>query len=321
MTTREELRSPGGGIATFAELRSRAADAGPKSLVVAGATSSTALAACAAAVQAGLVRAHLVGPANAIRARIDEDVLDALADATIHDVPDDDGAARCAAALMADGTGDVLLKGSLRTDQLLRAVLDRAHGLRDGLLSDVLLYEDRFAGAPRLVGITDGGINVQPTLAELRDIVCNGVAVMSALGVQRPHVALLSATEAVTDAVPSSIAARELAKMAQRGDLGECEVAGPLALDNALLESAARAKGITTPVAGYADLMVVPNIEAGNILGKAVKYLYGSITAHVVVGAKVPVLVPSRVESADDKLASIALGVLVRQLGPAGGPG
>jgi phosphate butyryltransferase len=321
MTKLDELRTPRAGIATFQELRARAAGAGPKSLVVAGATSSTALAACAAAVQAGMVRAHLVGAGDAIRARIDEDILDALGDATIHDVADDDAAARLAAGLMADGTGDVLLKGTLRTDQLLRAVLDRAHGLRDGLLSDVLLYEDRFAGAPRLVGITDGGINVQPTLAELRDIVGNGVAVMRALGVQRPHVALLSATEAVTEAVPSSVSARELAKMAQRGDLGECEVAGPLALDNALLESAARAKGITTPVAGYADLMVVPNIEAGNILGKAVKYLYGSITAHVVVGAKVPVLIPSRVESADDKLASIALGVLVLQVRSTGAAG
>jgi phosphate butyryltransferase len=298
---------------TFEELRARAAGAGPCTLVVAGATSGSALAAAAAAVQAGLVRVHLVGPAEAVRARIDRDVLDGLADATIHDAADDEAAARLSAALMGDGTGEVLLKGALRTDQLLRAVLDRGHGLREGLLSDVLLYEDRFAGEPRLVGVTDGGINVQPTLSELRDIVDNGVAVMQALGSARPHVALLSATEAVTEAVPSSVTARELAKMAQRGDLGECEVAGPLALDNALLESAARAKGITTPVAGYADLMVVPNIEAGNILGKAVKYFYGSITAHVVVGAKVPVLIPSRVESAADKLASIALGVLVRQ--------
>jgi phosphate butyryltransferase len=301
---------------TFDDLTAQAVRAGPRALVVAGAASGSALAACAAAARAGLVRAHLVGPAAAIRARIDEDALDGLADATIHDAADDESAARLAAALMADGTGEVLLKGSLRTDQLLRAVLDRAHGLRDGLLSDVLLYEDRFAGAPRLVGITDGGINVQPTLSELRDIVGNGVAVMHALGAARPHVALLSATESVTDAVPSSVSARELVKMAQRGDLGDCEVAGPLALDNALLESAARAKGITTPVAGYADLMVVPNIEAGNILGKAVKYLYGSITAHVVVGARVPVLIPSRVESATDKLASIALGVLIRHVMP-----
>jgi phosphate butyryltransferase len=297
---------------TFDELLSRARQSGPKALVVAGATSSSALAACAAAVQAGLATAHLVGPADAIRARIDADLLDALADATIHDAPDDEQAARAAVALVASGTGDVLLKGALRTDQLLRAVLDRTHGLREGLLSDVLLYEDRFAGEPRLVGVTDGGINVQPSLNELRDIVTNGASVMRTLGAARPHVALLSATEAVTDAVPSSVAARELARAAQRGDLGECEVAGPLALDNALLESAAQAKGIITPVAGYADLMVVPNIEAGNILGKAVKYYYGSLTAHVVVGARAPVLIPSRVESADDKLVSIALGVLIR---------
>lgn len=297
-------------VATFDELRARAIAAGPRSLVLAGATSPTALAACAAAAMAGIVRVHLVGPVDLVRARIDEDVLDALADATIHDASDDESARR-AVALVADGTGELLLKGSLRTDQLLRAVLDRAHGLRQGLLSDVLLYEDRFAGSVRLVGVTDGGINVQPSLDELGDIVRNGVGVMRALGVRRPHVALLSATEAVTEAVPSSVAARELAKAAQRGELGECELAGPLALDNALLESAARAKGITTPVAGYADLMVVPNIEAGNILGKAVKYFYGSITAHVVVGARAPVLIPSRVESAADKLASIALGVLV----------
>jgi phosphate butyryltransferase len=301
-------------IATFDELISRALSARQQcTLVVAGAGSRSALAATAAAVEAGLVRALLVGPADAARRRIDEDVLDALADATIIDAPDDEAVARAAVALVAEGSGDVLLKGSLRTDQLLRAVLDRTHGLRAGLLSDVLLYEDRFAAACRLVGVTDGGINVTPTLDELRDIVRNGVSVMQALGTVRPHVALLSATETVTDAVPSSVAARELAKAAQRGELGECEVAGPLALDNALLESAARAKGITTPVAGYADLMVVPNIEAGNILGKAVKYYYGSTTAHIIVGARAPVLIPSRVESAVDKLASIALGVLVRQ--------
>jgi phosphate butyryltransferase len=300
-------------ISTFEELIVRAAEAGPRVLVLAGATSRTALAATDAAVRAGLVTAHLVGPADAVRARIDEDVLDGLLDAAITDVAGDDAAARAAVAVVASGRGDVLLKGSLRTDQLLRAVLDRGSGMRGGLLSDVLLYEDRFAGSCRLVGVTDGGINVAPSLAELRDIVRNGAAVLRALGRQRPHVALLSATEAVTEAVPSSVAARELTRSAQRGDLGECEVAGPLALDNALLESAARAKGITTPVAGYADLMVVPNIEAGNILGKAVKYYYGSVTAHVVMGALAPVLIPSRVESATDKLAAIALGVVVRE--------
>jgi phosphate butyryltransferase len=295
-------------IATFAQLTERARTKGARALVLAGATSTTALAATAAAVHAGLVRAHLVGSADAIRARIDESHLDALHDAVIHEASDDASMADVAAALMASGAGDVLLKGSLRTDQLLHAVLDRRHGLRLGLLSDVLLYEDRLSGATRLVGVTDGGINVHPDVHGLRSIVRNGVGVMHALGVTRPRVALLSATEAVTDAVPSTVAAHEITTTSHDDD---CEIAGPLALDNALLESAARAKGIDSPVAGHADLIVLPNIEAGNVLGKAVKYLYGSITAHVIVGARVPVLIPSRVESAEDKLASIALGVLI----------
>lgn len=295
-------------ITTFAQLLARAEASGPRALVVAGATSETSLAATAAAVHAGLARAHLVGRAEQVRTHIRDARLDVLEDAVLHDAPDDDTAAYIATALVASGTGALLLKGSLRTDQLLHAVLDRRHGLRAGLLSDVLLYEDRLGGACRLVGVTDGGINVQPDADALRAIARNGISVLHALGVVRPRVALLSATEAVTAAVPSTLAAHELARSlaAEAAD-----IAGPLALDNALLESAARAKGIEGPVAGHADLIVLPNIEAGNVLGKAVKYYYGSITAHVVVGARVPVLIPSRVESAEDKLASIALGVLI----------
>jgi phosphate butyryltransferase len=296
---------------TFTDLRRNAAAAGRRSLVIAGAESDSALAAADMAAAAGLVAAHLVGSAAAIRSRIAALALSNLdAAATVHDAAADDVAA-VAVALVRDGAGDVLLKGTIRTDQLLRAVLHHASGLREGLLSDVLLYEDRFSGSTRLVGVTDGGINVLPTAAELRRILENGVAVMHALGVDRPNVAVLSASEAVSDALPSTGAARELQHAADRGELGDCVVAGPLALDNILLEAAARAKGIDSPVAGNADLIVVPNIEAGNVLGKAVKYLYGSVTAHVVVGARVPVLIPSRVESADDKLASIALGVLM----------
>jgi phosphate butyryltransferase len=296
---------------TFTDLRRNAAAAGLRSLVIAGAESDSALAAADMAAAAGLVAAHLVGGASAIRSRIAALGLSNLdATATVHDTAAD-GVAAVAVALVRDGAGDVLLKGTIRTDQLLRAVLHRSSGLRGGLLSDVLLYEDRFSGSTRLVGVTDGGINVLPTAAELRNILENGVAVMRALGVDRPNVAVLSASESVSDALPSTGAARQLQDAADRGELGDCVVAGPLALDNILLEAAARAKGIDSPVAGSADLIVVPNIEAGNVLGKAVKYLYGSVTAHVVVGARVPVLIPSRVESADDKLASIALGVVM----------
>jgi phosphate butyryltransferase len=296
---------------TFTDLRRNAAAAGRRSLVIAGAASDSALTAAEVAAAAGLVVAHLVGGAAAIRSRIAALGLATLdASATVHDTADDE-VAGVAVALVRDGAGDVLLKGTIRTDRLLRAVLDRSHGLREGLLSDVLLYEDRFGGATRLVGVTDGGINVLPTAAELRGILQNGVFVMRALGIERPNVAVLSASEAVSDALPSTVAARELQQAAELGEIRDCVVAGPLALDNILLEAAARAKGIDSPVAGSADLIVVPNIEAGNVLGKAVKYLYGSVTAHVIVGARVPVLIPSRVESADDKLASIALGVLM----------
>jgi phosphate butyryltransferase len=208
----------------------------------------------------------------------------------------------------------VLLKGSLRTDELLHAVLARRHGLRTGrLLSDVLLYEDVLSGERRLVGVTDGGINPAPDAVALKQIVANAVEVLHALGCARPRVALLSATEVVSDALPSTRMARTLVEEAATGALGDCELEGPLALDGALVASAAAAKGLTGPVAGRADVLVVPGVEAGNILGKSAKYLAGSITAHVAVGARVPVLLPSRVESELDKLHSIALGVL---LGP-----
>lgn len=296
---------------TWSELIGRASAGPRRGLVIAGACSDSALHAAAAAVEAGLAHVHLVGSASAVRRRVEELALGPLADAPIHDASDDVAAAHAAVTLVRDGAGDVLLKGSVRTDQLLHAVLDRKHGLREGLLSDVLLYEDHFSDRPRLAGVTDGGINVLPGPDELRRILHNGLAVMRALGAERPHVAVLSASEAVSDAVPSTRAARDLQDAGERGEFGECVVAGPLALDNILLASAARAKNIDSPVAGNADLIVVPNIEAGNVLGKAVKYLYGSATAHVVVGARAPVLIPSRVESAEDKLASIALGVLM----------
>jgi phosphate butyryltransferase len=226
--------------------------------------------------------------------------------------PNAEAAAAMAVSLCRNGDADILLKGHLRSDQLLRAVLDKQHGLRTGqLLSDVLLYEDTLSGARRLVGVTDGGINVQPALEQKKQIIANAVLVMHALGIIRPRIAVMSATEVVTDAVPSTVEAKGLTEMASRGEFGECEIFGPLALDNALLESAAQAKAIISPVAGHADVMVAPNIEAGNILGKAVKYFAGSQCAHVVAGAKVPVLIPSRVESADDKLNSVALGVVV----------
>lgn len=302
-------------VTTFQALRSAAGAGEAAAVAVVAAASESALRAMAAAAAGGVAEPVLVGDEAAIRRTIAEAGIEGLEAARYEPAATPDAAAARAVALARAGEATVLLKGALRTDQLMRAVLDRDAGLRTGrLLSDVLLYEDTLAGAPRLVGVTDGGINPAPDLGALQQIVANAVEVFHALGHARPKVAILSATEAVTDAVPSTGRARDVAAWAARDGL-EADVAGPLALDNALLASAAVAKGITGPVAGRADIMVAPSIEAGNILGKGVKYLGGSLTAHVVVGARAPVLIPSRVESAEDKALSIALGVVVGRAG------
>lgn len=301
-------------LTNFSELRQLAQQHGPKRVAVVMADDEVALSAVAQAAALQIATPVLIGEEARIREKLAQMAESAaLRHAVFVLAQDVHAAAQTAVALCRNGEADMLLKGHLRTDQLLHAVLDKQNGLRTGrLLSDVLLYEDTISGKRRLVGVTDGGINVLPTLEQKKQIIQNAVLVMHALGFARPRIALMSATEAVTDAVPSTIEAQALSNLAAKGELGECEVFGPLALDNALLESAAQAKGIVSPVAGHAEVMVVPNIEAGNLLGKAVKYLGGSPCAHVVVGAQVPILIPSRVESSEDKLNSVALGVIVR---------
>lgn len=296
-------------IETFEALRAAAREQGPRRVAVVDADDEVALTAAAGALEQGIARPVLAGNAGAILRRAEAlGLRRVVEEAEIVEAADPSAAA---ARLARDGGADILLKGHVRTDVLLKAVLDKDAGLRTGtLLSDVLLYEDVRDGARRLVAVTDGGLNVAPTLEQKAQIVRNAVAVMHVLGRARPKVAVLSATEAVSASVPSTVDAQALARLGAEGELGEAEVFGPLALDNALLESAARIKGIASPVAGHADVLVVPNIEAGNVLGKAAKYLGGSACAHVVVGAKVPILIPSRVESAEDKVNSIALGVL-----------
>jgi phosphate butyryltransferase len=302
----------GPAIRSFEELRERAKKLGPKRVGVVVADDDVALLAAAGASELGLAVPVLIGEESKIRAKIREMGLVALiSEAVFVGAADSATAAARAARMAREGELQVLLKGHLRTDELLRAVLNKEHGLRTGrLLSDVLLYEDTLAGHRRLVGVSDGGLNVAPTLEQKKQILANAISVMQAIGIARPKMALMSATEAVSESVPSTIDAKLLTESAARGEFGEADVYGPLALDNALLASAAKAKGITSVVAGQADCMIVPNIESGNLLGKAVKYVGGSQCAHVVVGARVPVLIPSRVESVDDKINSVALGVL-----------
>lgn len=296
-------------LTNFTALRRRAQSLGPLRVAVVVADDDVGLTATDSALQLGIAIPVLIGNAQRIREKAESLGIAALLEKA--EVVDTEAASVEAARLAAEGKVDILLKGHLRTDELLHAVLDRNAGLRTGrLLSDVLLYVDTLAGDTRLVGVTDGGLNIAPTLEQKQQIIENAIAVMRCIGIRRPKIALMSATESVSKSVPSTEDAATLSDMGRNGAFGDADVFGPIALDGALLESAARAKGISSPVAGHADCMVVPNIESGNLLGKAVKYLGGSQCAHVVVGAKVPILIPSRVESVDDKVNSIALGVL-----------
>jgi phosphate butyryltransferase len=300
-------------IRTFEQLRAAAGTLGPKRVGIVAAEDEVALLAAAGVADVGLAVPVLIGDEDKIRHKIRELGVEILLRESIFiGAADASSAAATATRMTSDGMLDILLKGHLRTDELLRAVLDKQAGLRTGrLLSDVMLYEDTLSGQKRLVGVTDGGLNVAPTLDQKKQILLNAIDVMRALGIARPKMAIMSATEVVTESLPSTMDARTLTEMASLGEFGDADVYGPLALDNALLESAAKEKGIKSPVAGHADCMVVPNIESGNLLGKAVKYLGGSQCAHVVLGAKVPILIPSRVESVDDKINSVSLGVLV----------
>jgi phosphate butyryltransferase len=296
-------------IGSFADLRERAKSFGPRRVAVVVADDEVALTAADGALKLGIAVPVLIGDEGRIRAKAkDLQLDDLLAKAEI--VASEDPAAT-AVEMARAGTVDILLKGHLRTDELLKAVLNKETGLRTGrLLSDVLLYEDTLAGYRRLVAITDGGLNFAPNLEQKKQIIQNAIEVMHSIGIMRPKFAVMSATELVTPNFQSTVDAEALTRMCAAGEFGDALVFGPVALDCALLPSAAQAKGIKFEGAGTADCLVVPFIEAGNLLGKATKYLGGSQNAHVVVGAKVPVLIPSRVESADDKINAIALGVI-----------
>lgn len=226
----------------FGELRRHAQSLGPKRVAVVAADDEVALTAADAARRLGIAIPVLIGKAQQIRLKAQAlELSDLIAGAEFVNTDD---AASVATGMAHDGHVDLLLKGHLRTDELLRAALDKNAGLRTGhLLSDVLLYEDKLTGGPRLVGITDGGLNVAPNLEQKKQIVENAIEVLRSLGMTRPKIAVMSATEAVSDSVPSSMDAKKLTEMGEAGQFGEAEVFGPLALDCALLKFAAQAKG------------------------------------------------------------------------------
>lgn len=218
-------------------------------------------------------------------------------------------AAREAVAAVRRGEAQLLMKGLLQTADIMKAVLSKEEGLRTGrALSHACAFE--VPGWPKLVFITDVALNVAPDLARKADIIRNQVQVAQALGIARPKVAALAAVETVNPDMPAAVEARQLQELCERGELGDCDVQGPLALDLAVSKEAGQTKGVTGPVVGEADILLVPDLEAGNIVYKALVYFANARPAGIIMGAACPVVLLSRADSPDAKLMSIALAVL-----------
>ena len=230
----------------------------------------------------------------------------------IHDHKDPRAAIQHAIEIVRTGAGDILMKGGVDTSTLMKAVLGEGSGLRTGrLLSDIFIMEYPGRTENKFVMITDGGMTLAPDLANKVELIKNAVEVAHALGNPMPKVAILSATEFVLPNLPSTLDAAALSKMNDRGQIKGCVVDGPLALDNAISPEAAEEKGIQSPVAGKADILVAANIESANSLAKSTTYFANLRLAHVVVGARIPILIPSRSDKSDAKLLSVAMGILM----------
>ncbi len=288
-----------------------AKDRGPVTVVVACGHDPSALRALSLAEDHGLARSVLVGDPGLIGPALGA-LPQRLRRAEIADAPDEAAAVRRAVELVRAGAGQLLLKGKTRTDTLMKGVLDRERGLRaDRLLSDAFLFEYPGNDGPRrLVCITDGGINIAPDRDAKRQILLNAVDLYHALGEERPKVACLSMVETVVKGHPPGEDAAALAAEAARGGFGACEVEGPLSLDLSISETAVAKKSHAGPVAGRADILLCPDIVSANLLAKSTTYFSGFRLAHVVMGAAAPVLIPSRSDTPEAKLLSIALGAL-----------
>jgi phosphate butyryltransferase len=298
-------------IRDFKTLIRKAAASGPKRVAVVAPHDNSSLVAINEAQTKGLAKGVLIGNRDLI-----EDLLKGLklssADFEFHHEKDSDRAAEYGISLAASGEVDLLLKGNISTNSLLGAALRGSQRLKTGsLLSDVFIFEDIREGRKRLMLASDGGVNVAPDLKQKISIIRNAVAVAHALGITVPKVAILSGVEKVQPEVRSTVDALALSKICSYGDIPDCIVDGPFALDNAVSLEAAKIKKVESPVAGAADILIMPDLEAGNIFGKSLVYYGGKHLAHVIVGASVPILISSRSDPPEARLASIALGIMV----------
>jgi phosphate acetyltransferase len=260
------------------------------------------------AATAGMILPILVGPERKIREVAQKIGVD-IGAAEIVDVPHSHAAAAKAVELVRAGRAELIMKGSLHTDELLGEVTRREIGLRtERRISHVFVMD--VPTYPKTLFITDAAVNIFPDLEAKRDIVQNAIDLHVGLGLGAPKVAILSAVETVTPKIPSTIDAAALCKMADRGQIVGAELDGPLAFDNAISPEAARIKGIRSQVAGQAQILVVPDLEAGNMLAKNLTFLSNADAAGVVLGARVPIILTSRADDVRTRLASCAVAAL-----------
>ncbi len=296
-------------IRTFDEIIIAARDKGPKTIAVAVAQDIEVLNAVKGAKDLGIANAILVGDKDEMSKAAAECGVD-ISKFEVIDIKEKDEACRKAVELVSTGKAHIVMKGIVDTSVIMKAVLDEKIGLRTGnVLSHVAVFA--VPGYDRLFYVTDAAMNIAPNLLQKKQIIENAVQVAKALGNDNPKVAVLAAVEKVNPKMQTTLDAAELVRMNETGELTGCTIGGPFALDNAVSVEASKHKGITHPVAGYADILMVPAIEAGNMLYKSLVYFARAKNAGIIVGAKAPVVLTSRADSDEAKLNSIAIGALM----------
>ena len=297
------------GTGKYERLLTRCESLAPVPTAVAHPCEATALSGALEAAARGLIVPLLVGPAARI-AETAESAGITLGDAQIVDVPHSHAAAAKAVELIREGKAEILMKGSLHTDELMGAVVSREGGLRTGrrishvFVMDVPTYH-------KVLLVTDGAINIAPALEDKVDICQNAIDLAISLGLEKPKVAILAAVETVTSKMPATIDAAALCKMAERGQITGGILDGPLAFDNAISKQAAETKGIKSAVAGDPDILLAPDLESGNILAKQLTFLANADSAGMVLGSRVPIILTSRADSVRSRIASCGVAKLV----------
>ncbi|WP_159875049.1 phosphate acetyltransferase [Aquitalea denitrificans] len=289
----------------FDDILQQAAALGPLPMAVAHPCSREALLGAVEAADHGIATPILIGPRSKLHKLAEELDVD-ISRFELIDTPHSHASAEQAVSLVREGYADILMKGSLHTDEFMSEVLARNTGIRtDRRISHVFIM--KVESYPRYLFITDAAISIEPDLMTKRDICQNAIDLTHALGIARPKVAILAAVETINPAMRATLDAAALCKMAERGQIKGAILDGPLAFDNAISHEAADTKGIVSEVAGDPDILLVPDLESGNMLAKQLTYLAAAASAGIVMGARVPIVLTSRAEDATGRLASAAV--------------